>query len=328
MENHITYDQSIDRPHRPTKDDKWQESDCYWFYDAASGVGGFNRLGQTPNLGKGQLQLFLFKVGQKRFSLQHEDIPGDQCERSAFGQRVGNATTESLEDGRVQWTWDEVDCAGELEFYESFYPPRDWMKKSDNAAFSDTMNDGGHLECSGRVRGKVRIDNETFEIDGLAHRDRSWGVRKHAIVRQHRMFSGTVGPNLSFASAIMQFKGGETVKLGFIIKDGIEYDIEDLEILSHVSFDTFTVKGGTARMRYDGDQTIEITATSVHGFVTNMFGLTFTDHIATIECDGQSGFCDIEASFLQGEKQMPPGAGEVHLICNELGLSDFEHFEN
>ncbi len=318
----MTYDRSIDCPHTPGENPLWQESDCYWFYDETSGVGGFNRLGQRPSKETGQLQLFLFKKGGKRFSLQDEDVPGSDCARWETGQRVGNATAESLEDMNVRWTWDEPNCSGELEFYDSFYEPRDWTKKKENDAISNTMNDGGHLECSGRVKGIVRIGTETFQINGLAHRDRSWGARDHNVVRQHRMYTGTVGPALSWATATMQFRGGQSVNFGFVVVDGVEYDIENLECLAEVAFDTYSVKRGTLIVTYDGGKHLEISARSVQGFVTNMFGMTSTDHIATVTYGSHAGFCDLEASFLLGGHSTPPTPEEVFLACNELGLSD------
>jgi len=324
----MAYNRSIDCPHEPGDNPLWQESDCYWFFDEETGVGGFNRLGQTPAKDLGQLQLFLFKVGGKRFSLQDEEVPAGQCERSAFGQRVGSASAESLEDMRVRWTWDEPDCSGSLEFYESFYAPRDWTKRKDNAAISSSMNDGGHLECSGRVRGTVRIGNDTYEVDGLAHRDRSWGARDHKVVRQHRMYTGTVGPALSWATATMQFRGGHRVDFGFVVQDGNEYDIDRIECLAEVGYDTYTVKGGKLKIHFDGTESIEINARSVQGFVTNMFGMTSTDHIATVDYGLERGFCDLEASFLVAGRTTPPTLEEVDLACNQPGLSDFRNYQD
>ncbi len=323
----MTYDRSIDCPHTPDENPLWQESDCYWFYDEKTGIGGFNRLGQRPSQETGQLQLFLFKKGGKRFSLQNEEVRGADCARWETGQRVGTATAESLEDMKVRWTWNEPDCSGDLEFYEAFYEPRDW-KKTEDVDFSSKINDGGHLECSGRVKGTVRIGAEEYVIDGFAHRDRSWGARDHNVVRQHRMYTGTVGPSLSWATAIMQFRGGQTVNLGFVVVDGVDYDIENLECLAEVAFDTYTLKRGTLKLTYDGGKDLEIDAKPVQGFVTNMFGMTSTDHIAVVEHGGQRGFCDLEASFLVAGQTETPLPQEVFLACNELGLSDTSNYES
>ena len=74
----MTYDESWDRPHRPGANPLWQESDCYWFYDAAKGVGGFHRIGQTPAKGIGQVMLFVFDEGGEGFvrPIASRAVPG------------------------------------------------------------------------------------------------------------------------------------------------------------------------------------------------------------------------------------------------------------
>lgn len=69
----MTYHDRMDKPHEPSGGEFWQESDAYWFYDQAQGVGGFHRMGQKPAKGTGQITLFAFKEGGERFVLSAGD---------------------------------------------------------------------------------------------------------------------------------------------------------------------------------------------------------------------------------------------------------------
>ena len=62
----MAYDDSWDRPHVASRDDQWQESDCYWFFDRAKGVGGFHRIGFYPNRAQGKSMLFVW-AGDRRY---------------------------------------------------------------------------------------------------------------------------------------------------------------------------------------------------------------------------------------------------------------------
>lgn len=196
------YDETWDRPHQPSAEHGWQESDCYWFYDRETGVGGYQRLGLRPNAGTAQIMLLAFKEDGPRYARCDSftrSIPIAVDNRSESGQHAGGHRVESLGGGRMRYRWHEDGSSADLEFSEPFYTPRGWP--SGGGGVMRTLNAGGHLEVAGRLRGAVTIGDGRYEIDALCHRDRSWGFRDHGTVSFHRyrMSSGTVGRALSWA---------------------------------------------------------------------------------------------------------------------------------
>lgn len=293
------YDPSMDRPHLPGAEPHWQESDCCWFYDEQVGVGGFLRIGQMPNARQGQLIVYAFKQDGPCFRWIRNDYPAEQCRVWGDGQEVGGAGAQALSDLRMRYWWRHEDSTAELEFHQAFHDPRPWSLSGEDGDFNARINTGGHSECSGRIRGTLQIGGEHYAITALAHRDRSWGARGYAGVVQHRMHSGTVGPDLSWATTVIQFKDGSVHALGYVHRGDTSVDVEDVQILATVDYDGLTVRQGEGRFRLKDGSTLVLPCQPIHGFLTPVpqGGFVSTDHIALVEHEGRRGFCNLECSF-------------------------------
>ncbi len=290
----MLYDDSWDRPHISGVHAFWQESDCYWYFDVETGVGGFHRIGQHPNLDIGQVMLFAFARGGQRYrSVQR--YPVCRQSRTDNGQRVGSSQSEFLGDGRVRWSWAEPECEGVLTFERSFYKPRNWSRQGRGHEVLADMNADGHLECSGVLTGDLRIGTKKFSLNALAHRDRSWGARDHSILGQHRMFSGTVGPDFSIASFMMQTRDGSRHSSGFVVRNGKEDDIVNLRVPATIDDDGHSTLGAIALVTLQSGEVLEIEAKGVQGFLTNVENICFSsDTVSTIRVGGRTGFVDVE----------------------------------
>lgn len=324
----MNYDRSWDCPHVPGAQEQWQESDCYWFYDVERGVGGFHRIGQRPVLGLGQATLFVFKEGGERFVLSSGEgtsIPLTNAARQVTKQVVGSHSAESLDDGQMHFSWNEPDCSGNLVFYESFHPPRNWSKTGHSDTFMSNINADGHLECAGRLRGRVTIGAETIEIDALCHRDRSWGFRDNGRVSMHRyrMFSGTVGPELSFASFLLDLKDGTPMVAGFVSRHGEEKDVRGLRVLTTFDADGLTPLSSTAIFTLEDGEELRIETRSVQGFMTPVpeAGSVVQDTISTFTWEGKSGFLDLELCTNPGRGTYVPVQSDVTFLAVDQGLS-------
>lgn len=316
----MTYGPAWDRPHSPSDDRLWQESDCYWFFDERAGVGGFHRVGQHPNGQMGSLTVFAFDR-QMRFH-HTRDYPAADCARSADGQIVGPSDVTALDNERMRYRWDLPDCEADLEFYESFYLPRDWSRSGHGASVHRHMNAGGHLECSGRLRGTVRIAGRTHQVDALAHRDRSWGARDHNVVAQHRMYSGTVGPSLSWAGFTMTLRTGAVHASGFVVRNGVEHDLTAIRVLTTFDNDGVTTTGATGLLDLETGERLIVPCRAVQGFVTDVSGAFHsTDTISRVVWNGAVGFCDLEVSNNSHRGSFIPGQADVSSICVDQGLS-------
>lgn len=322
------YEDSWDRPHAPGDNPLWQESDCYWFYDQAQGIGGFHRIGQKPATGKGQLTLFAFKEGGERFVLSAGDgieVDLGPDARQQARQVVGTHSAEALGDGRMRFAWDEADCAGDVEFSDSFHHPRNWSKTGHSDSFMETLNADGHLECSGRLRGRLRIGETTYEIDALCHRDRSWGMRDNsrASLHRYRMFSGTVGPELSFASFALDLTSGHSMVGGFVARHGIDEDVRGLRVLVTFDCDGITAVAATGILTLESGETIRIESLSIQGFLTPLpeAACASQDHISTFTYNGKTGFLDLELCANPGRGSYVPTQGDVTFTAIDQGLS-------
>jgi len=324
----MSYDETWDAPHEPTKQPCWQESDCWWAYDHQKGVGLFYRVGQYVNEGTGQVHLLAFKRGGRRFKLVQNAAQGLR-KRSKRAQQVGSFVVDALGSMRMRYRWDETNSSGDLEFYESFYVPRNWHTPESHAQYDTDMHDGGHLECSGRLRGKVRIGGEVITVDALAHRDRSWGNREVGnVIYQHRMCTGTIGPDLSWATVLVQFNSGELAKMGFVARNGVTEDLSDIEIFTTVDYDSLSVRGSVTRLHLREGEVIEIEAKTEQGFLNQFRDYAYgPDVIMSVDYRGKKGFTYLTASINPAKGDYVPSQQQVRSLCVSDGLSDFVSVE-
>lgn len=318
----MTYDASWDRPHTPGDGALWQESDCYWFYDAKAQVGGYHRIGQFPNRKTGQVMLFVYRLGGERFRLLQE-LEGAACVRTADGQSVGSSSASTAGDGVMSYAWSEPDCEAELRFSEAFYEPRSWMKDEEAHgganAVKGQMNTDGHLEVSGRLRGRVRLGNEWIELDALAHRDRSWGVRDYRSAYQHRMVTGTLGPELSWATFIMHLDNGVVARAGFVARNGVTTDIRDLQVLTEFDYDGLTVTGLRTRLILEDDSVVEVSGAANQGFCALTDGWLVSSH-HFIPLSG-AGFTILDVTNRPSKGTYAPQQAELSEVCATDGLT-------
>jgi hypothetical protein len=318
----MSYEDSWDRPHQPGENALWQESDCYWFYDAKAGVGGYHRIGQFPNKETGQAMVFVYRAGGERFRLLQEH-GADRCSREGDGQRVGSSSALALGDGTMEYAWSEADSEALLRFSEPFYTPRSWMKDEgahDGAnAVKGQMNTDGHLEVSGRLRGRMRLGAGWIELDALAHRDRSWGVRDYRSAYQHRMVTGTLGPQLSWATFIMHLENGIVAKAGFVARDGVTTDVRDVQALVEFDYDGLTVSGLRTRLLLEDGSHVDVNGTADQGFcaLTDCW-LVSSHHFIPL---GGGGFTILDVTNRPSKGTYVPRQAELSVVCSTEGLS-------
>ena len=321
------YDDSWDRPHTPGKGLSWQESDWLTFFDPVAGVGGIYRIGQEPNRGAGQPNLFVFALGGQRFLMRDlggrgADIAMAPQDRWKTGYRVAGHEVDSLGDGRMRFRWEYAETAADLEFHDSHYTPRDWSKSGKGAEIIATLNADGHLECAGKLTGRVRIGDRSFDIDGFAHRDRSWGVRDHYMRRMKRAFGawGTVGPAFSFAVMRLELTTGETLTTGFVDRDGQGEDIADARFVSTLDADFISPLAGVVHLRLENGEALRIECgiAQAHGGFAP--GTSFNS-VGSFDWMGRSGFCDYSATANPGGGDRIACASDATLIALEPGLT-------
>ena len=76
-----------------------------------------------------------------------------------------------------------------------------------------------HIEQSGRWRGGVEVDGETWRMDGTGSRDHSWGRRDWDAAEWWRLFTVRFGDDLAL-HALAVSVAGHVVEGGFVWRDG------------------------------------------------------------------------------------------------------------
>ncbi|MBA2281972.1 MAG: hypothetical protein H0W25_12185 [Acidimicrobiia bacterium] len=232
--------------------------------------------------------VFAYDNDGQRFRRVRERVPTHQVrfDRLAVGTGWAGVT-----DGAVAYRWEEPECGASLGF-EPFYEPVGFGISADEADLQRSVY-AGHLECSGRLKGTLRIGDRSIEIDALGHRDRSWGPRRVASVLTNRMFTGTMGPALSFAAIEIRTDAAVN-RHGFVARHGVVTPCEDLVILPSIGLDGYSVDGGTCHLRLAGGEVLRITAETVDGQLTPFDDYLCSEHLSIARCGDLVGMCDNE----------------------------------
>jgi hypothetical protein len=187
------------------------------------------------------------------------------------------------------------------------------------------INSDGHLECSGRVRGRITIGARTYQVDALAHRDRSWGFRDNsrASMHRYRMFSGTVGPELSFASFLLDLKTGQRMVAGFVSRHGVDLDLRDLRVVTSFDADGLSAMGATAVLTLENGEKLTLSCNGVQGFLTPVpeSQSASSDTLSTLSYEGKPGFVDLELCNNPGRGIYIPTQSDVTLLAVDPGIS-------
>jgi hypothetical protein len=292
------YDESWERPHTPTNEIDWQESDWFTTFDPKAGLGVTYRIGQEFNKKTCNANLTVFTLDGGRFKMEdlggrgkdHALRPEDRWETGyqADGHRV-----ESLGDSRIRYSWKYPETEGDIEFCEPFYTPRYWTNDDRDWELLDTIHPGGHLESGGRIRGAIRLGDRTFNVDWKAHRDRSWGNRPNYFARLERWKCawGAIGPEFSYAAQLLKPRNGPpAATVGFVARNGKTAEVIDWRLIGTIDLETNRGIGGTVVLTLESGEVIRVEADFAQpvdgGFEPDTrFGGT-----GTITFDGQVGF--------------------------------------
>lgn len=209
-------------------------------------------------------------------------------------RRPGAGRRQLVHDGqRLHYRIDDEDCRVDLAV-EDFYPRTDFFPKDAGSLHEEFASN--HFESSGRITGTVELGDRTYEVDGLCHRERSWGLRRWDTLLNHRWIPGTVGPELSFGSIAWHAVDGTIRQYGYVVRDGEVVRAEEVEIVVHMEPDGATYRGGTAVWTFAGGETLELAPRPYDAIVFGHHGVVSIDAICPIEIDGRRGFCDLEVS--------------------------------
>ena len=247
----------------------WSESYYFNFVDPTTKLAMFTRMGFRPG-DRWADGLHAVYLGGNRvaFTYARREIGPDLAAYNG-NLEVGGLRLECIEpfahwriryDGPAQ---DIADAAILLERSRS--RPEGWFKPAtlqmsvDFKALSaphysrqpaDAPSDRGHFEHTGEVTGEISIGGATHRVHGYGVRDKSWGPRDWGASASGRKkdaagqatqstnapapfvnwFSMNFGPDLALGGACGRNANGELRGAGWILRDGVNEDLEDVLI--------------------------------------------------------------------------------------------------
>lgn len=157
--------------------EEWNESYYFNFFDPQENIAGFTRIGFKPNRKEGMGFLFLFFKG--KILAYHQKIEISH----GFGNlKIGSLEFHpgwtitfsgkmAMDDGRMR----DVSLSLEYSEISEALSYLECVTEEESELGRAVGED--HYEQIGIVKGRVRVDSESYAISGFSERDHSWGER-------------------------------------------------------------------------------------------------------------------------------------------------------
>ncbi len=280
---------------RPADTDPWWQDSAFLVWnDSERGIGGVFRIGHEPHF-KGGISALWFGLVTRdgRRYRRNVSAPLSDVDRgdNGFGSLAGRY--RMIYDGAPRYLVDDDDVHLDLRV-QDFYPRTDFFPAGAGSVSEDFAS--SHFEVSGRIFGHIRLGDADYQVDGLCHRDRSWGVRRWDTLLNHRWIPGTFGPELSFGSLAWHAVDGSTRQFGYVVRDGVVTYADSVDILVEFEIDGMTYRSGTAVWTLpDGDE-FKVNMRPYDQILFEHHNVADVDGICELEHDGRRGFCDLEVS--------------------------------
>lgn len=301
----VRYPAADDHPHEPGGGPDWQESYVFAWWDDAAGIGGFFRTGHETGRSVASALVGLVTADGLRYRRNLEDLPLTAGDRGDGFFGVGDgAYTVRFGDGTRRFEIHDGDCDLSLDF-EDFYPMYNYYAVTSGQAVGKQVG-SDHYQVAGRVAGTVRVAGRHFEVDGLGHRDHSWGDRKWSAVLAHRWLAGSFGPELSFSLVTTLLPGGHMVRMGFVVRDGEVLTVRDSDVAVLIEPDGTSHRGGYGTGLLPGGERLRLDVDVIDGILITLRNLAVVEGIGRVTSGDRVGFCDLEASNNPRQGSDPP----------------------
>jgi hypothetical protein len=273
--------------HEPGADEHWQESYYFNWADREGRSFGLARWGYNPAARKIDGVLLSMRDGQPEFiypavgiDMGDAELPGAE-----YGLRA-NRLSFTMREPLARWHIGLSGRDGVDLTWTAFHEPHDYHDglKALGAADEDLALAPAHFEQCGSVRGTVRLGGREVEIDGLGHRDKSWGLRDWNAITGWEWLSAQFGEDLAFNATVWYPPDGEeTIPGGFVTRDGenralvatsVDYEWTGLE---HVA------QRATIRFTDDKGEEYTVVATALAQFPLFKKGLFIQETHARFE---------------------------------------------
>jgi hypothetical protein len=272
----------------------WQESVVVAWHDDAAGLGGIVRIGHEPHFEGGIAVVTGGVVTDEGTSFRRNAAaPLTDADRPELGFGGLGGAWRIEYDGRARLRAQEDGLEVDL-VVEDFYPRVDFFPKSAGSLVDEFASN--HFETSGRITGTVVLDGREHAIDGLCHRDHSWGVRRWETILNHRWTPVVFGPDLSLGTIVWHAVDGSLGGYGYVVRDGVVTRTSDVHVGVRIEADGITSRAGTATLVLPDGERLVVDLRAGEGLLNEHHDVAWIDAIGRAELDGRVGFGDLEIS--------------------------------
>lgn len=271
--------------HEPGTGEHWQESYYFNWSEADGSSFGLARIGYNPAARKIDGVLLTMRDGKPEFIYPAIGID-DAAERrpeAQYGLRA-NDLTFTMREPLARW---HIGLTGKVDLtWTAFHEPHDFHDGLHviGATDEELALAPAHFEQCGVVRGTVSINGRRREVEGLGHRDKSWGARDWDGIIGWEWLTAQFGEDLAFNATVWYPPEGDaSVPGGFVTRDGenralvataVDYEWTGLE---HVP------RAATIRFTDEQGEEYEVRATALAQFPLFKKGLFIQETHARFE---------------------------------------------
>lgn len=238
--------------HVPEPVANYNESMYFNAFDTAQGLGAWLRLGNRPNEGHAEMSCCVYLPdGRVGFMHQRPRIEGNAA------LDAGGLRFEVVEpfhrlsvayQGELLLLDDPRAMANPRDAFRR-YPRRDASIALDYSAASPMHGgelvrlDGrtldldpdqavfrGHTEQQMTVRGRIEVDGQSFAVDGVGFRDKSWGPRHWHSFYWYKWLPASFGPDFGVLLALMGRRGDSPAVTGHVFEGDELHPLRDTSI--------------------------------------------------------------------------------------------------
>ncbi len=273
-----------DRMHPPGPESNWNESMYFNFFDRASEVGGFVRLGNRPNERAAEMTVALYLPdGRALFMWKRPEIAGN----GAFD--AGGLRFEVIEPAERLRTVYEGSAAELADPRALSDPSRAFREAPHRKIRLDLVHQAAgpmyghrgssesdlpaeqqfassHYEQHMHVTGALAIGEQSLAIDGFGLRDHSWGPRYWQAIHQYEWLTMNFGPDLHAMVSVVARDETHRRTGGVLVRGDKVDTITDAEIDADYEDNGLYHRTVRARVTTEKGEKLEITG-AVKGFI-------------------------------------------------------------
>jgi len=238
--------------HEPDPAPNYNESMYFNVFDAVQRVGGWFRIGNRVNEGHAEMSncIYLpdgriaFMFGRPRITDNREMRAGGmhievmtpfERQRVRYEGRVCLLERpQEMADPRSAFRNNPmVPCTVDLDYrgVAPMYGGRPVLADGSEPAVDDEKSFAkAHYEQHVAASGRIRVGDESFEIDGLGLRDKSWGPRYWQAIHWYRWLPLNFGRDFAMAISVIADEEGRRKHGGMVLRDGAYVPIRETRL--------------------------------------------------------------------------------------------------